>query len=96
MSLPTAPPATHNTYQIIRENAIVTGFGCYDGAVNNVVTIWRPTDITKKYPLLSYSHGYTNGGFDYVNNGIYNVRDYAAAGFIVVLHQSGENLFCWN
>ena len=94
MVLPTATASTIRAYSLIQENATVEGFNCYDGSSNNKVTIWRPTDTSKKYPLLSYGHGLRAGGSKVDTNEV--IENYASAGFIVVAHQSGESLFCWN
>ena len=83
----------YGAYNTIHSTETVDGFGCADGPTMNQVTIHRPTDTSKRFPLLSYGHGYSNGGDGL--DGIQHIKDYATAGFVVVAHKSAESLFCW-
>jgi len=57
-------------------------------------TVFYPADTSKKYPLLSFAHGWTEGGpFTDVN---YKdvLESVAAAGYVVIAHHSGLTSIC--
>jgi len=70
----------------------VGGFQC-DGI--QTATVYYPTDTSKKYPLLSFAHGWTEGG----NHVGVNYKDVletvASAGYVVIAEHSGLTNVCW-
>jgi len=64
----------------------VGGFKC-DGI--QTATIFYPTDTSKKYPLLSFSHGWTEGGRNVAINYKDVLETVAASGYVVIAGESG-------
>jgi dienelactone hydrolase len=52
-------------------------------------SVFYPSDTSKKYPLLSFAHGWTEGG-GFTDGNYKNVLEaVAASGYVVVAHHSG-------
>jgi dienelactone hydrolase len=57
--------------------------------------IYYPADASKKYPLLSFAHGWTEGGTAVETNYKDVLETVAAAGYVVVAEESGAVLLCY-
>jgi dienelactone hydrolase len=56
--------------------------------------VFYPSDSSKKYPLLSFAHGWTEGGATTDVNYKDVLESVAAAGYVVVAHHSGAIAEC--
>lgn len=70
----------------------VGGFKC-DGI--QTANIYYPTDTTQTYPLLSFAHGFTEGGAATPRNYKDLLETTAAAGFVVIAPLSGQSALCY-
>jgi dienelactone hydrolase len=70
----------------------VGGFTC-DGI--QTATVYYPSDSSKKYPLLSFAHGWTEGGVNVAINYKDVIESVAAAGYVVIAEHSGLELLCY-
>jgi len=57
-------------------------------------TVFYPSDASKKYPLLSFAHGWTEGGPFTDPNYKDVLESVAAAGYVVIAHHSGLTNEC--
>lgn len=78
-------------YKTIIEEVEVGGYICGE---TQKATIWRP-DIKGAYPLVSFAHGWHDGGdaihyYDKLNSGL------AAQGYIVIGNMSAPSAYCKN
>ena len=55
-----------------------------------------PKDSSKKYPLLSFAHGWTEGAGNTKPNYKNIIEDVAAAGYVVVAEHSGATRLCYD
>jgi dipeptidyl aminopeptidase/acylaminoacyl peptidase len=58
------------------------------GNVDQEAGVWRPDAQGQKFPLISFSHGYSMGGENVWGHGPL-LADLASAGYIIVAHKSG-------
>jgi len=83
-----ADPTGENmiTDGIEKKGVTIGGLKC-DGIQTG--SVFYPTDSSKTYPLLSFAHGWTEGGG--LTDGNYKdvLETVAAAGYVVVAHHSG-------
>jgi dienelactone hydrolase len=80
------PAPTPITPGISKDAVTIGGLVC-DGIQDG--SVFYPNDMSKKYPLLAFAHGWTEGGrFTDVN---YKdvIESVAAAGYVVIAHHSG-------
>lgn len=81
---------TSSTYKVIQEEVEVDGYICGD---SQKAAVWRPDVSLGKFPLISFAHGWHNGGDD-----IHNYDDLltgiAAAGYIVIGNLSAYDRYC--
>jgi len=57
--------------------------------------VFWPTDTSKKYPLLSFAHGWTEGGAFTDPNYKNVIEDVAGAGYVVIAEHSGVFPLCY-
>lgn len=57
-------------------------------------TVFYPTDTSKTYPLLSFNHGWTEGGLSTDPNYSDLLQLLAAEGYVVVAQHSGAVAYC--
>jgi dienelactone hydrolase len=84
--------STYILGSIIKKTVTVGGFTC-DGI--QTATVFWPSDTSKKYPLLSFAHGWTEGGS--LTDGNYKdvIESVAAAGYVVIAEHSGLENLCY-
>lgn len=77
----------------MKKTVTVGGFTC-DGIQS--ATVFWPSDTSKKYPLLSFAHGWTEGGA--LTDGNYEdvIQSVAAAGYVVIAEHSGLLRLCYS
>ena len=68
----------------------------YTGNGSQDALVYRPSDTSNTYPLLSLSHGMSQGGEEGVDfhNG-WMMQKIASAGYVVVAHLSCESFYCF-
>merc|ERR1712072_1031850 len=83
-----ADPAGENmiTDGIEKKGVTIGGLKC-DGIQTG--SVFYPTDTSKTYPLLSFAHGWTEGGQFTDGNYADLLETVAAAGYVVIAHHSG-------
>lgn len=75
-----------------QQTVTVGGFKC-DGI--QTATVFYPSDASKKYPLLSFAHGWTEGGNAVDKNYADVIQSVAAAGYVVIAEHSGALRLCY-
>ena len=79
-------------YNVIRELVTVDGYFC-EGS--DEALVWRPSDLDRKFPVISYAHGLGGGGKDsvieYAGDKLEGI---ASAGYVVIAHLSAESFYC--
>jgi len=83
---PPSPAPTPITPGISKDAVTIGGLVC-DGIQDG--SVFYPNDMSKKYPLLAFAHGWTEGG--QFTDGNYKdvIESVAAAGYVVIAHHSG-------
>jgi hypothetical protein len=76
-------------YQTVMEEVEVGGYIC---GKTQMATVWRP-DVKGSYPLISFAHGWGDGGedihfYDKLNSGL------AAQGYVVIGNMSAPSHYC--
>merc|ERR1719297_89277 len=85
--VPSPPVPVPTPVTGITKDAVTIGGLVCDGIQDG--SVFYPSDTSKKYPLLAFAHGWTEGGqFTDVN---YKdvIESVAAAGYVVIAHHSG-------
>jgi hypothetical protein len=86
----------YGTYTTVAEESPISGFTCLEGkASEELVYIYRPTDTSKTYPLISWAHPWQRGGTKTSQVAERIGADIASAGYVVMAHTSAPVLYCW-
>jgi len=89
-----SPPAPSPTPSgpIEKKEVTVGGFKC---DTIQTATVYWPSDSSKKYPLLSFAHGWTEGGVNVAINYKDVIEATVAAGYVVIAEHSGLERLCY-
>jgi len=71
---------------IVKKGVTIGGLKC--DAIQTG-TVFYPSDTSKKYPLLAFAHGWTEGGMFTDGNYRDVLETVAASGYVVIAHHSG-------
>jgi len=86
-----APPTPTPGVQL--QEVMPGGYKCDGIQTAHVV---YPSDASKKYPLLSFAHGWTEGGGFTRGNYKNIIEDVAASGYVVIASHSGITNLCYD
>lgn len=79
-----------NGYDVVQERVTVGGYNC---GGKQTAAVWRPRTTQIKFPLISFAHGWTQGGDKIV---VYDdmMTELASRGYIVLAPMSARIKYC--
>jgi len=90
----TTNATTHEPTTVTIDEVTIGGLKC-DGIQSGTVIYPKDASASKKYPLLSFAHGWTEGGSLTPKNYAHVLQEVSASGYIVVAEHSGLELLCY-